>query len=216
MFGIHDLPLFIAAGLLLNITPGPDMMYIAGRTASQGLKSGLAAVLGICAGCLVHTFAAAVGLSAILMTSAEAFFAVKLIGAAYLVYVGISLLREKEAGALSVDGALPASSAKRVFWQGFLTNVLNPKVALFFLAFLPQFIAADSPDKPIAFVLLGVIFIANSLFVTVGFALLVAYARNRVSADSRASSRIVLWLNRSCGALFLAVGVKLAFTERPV
>jgi len=212
MFGIHDLPLFIVAGLLLNITPGPDMLYIAGRTASQGLRSGIAAVMGICSGCLVHTFAAAIGLSAILKTSAEAFFVVKLIGAAYLIYVGVSLLREKDAGSLQVNAALPKATVQRVFWQGFLTNVLNPKVALFFLAFLPQFIATDSGDKAIAFVVLGVIFIFNSLFVTVGFAMLVARARERM----RASSRLVLWLNRSCGALFLALGIKLAFTERPV
>ncbi len=212
MFGIHDLPLFIVAGLLLNITPGPDMLYIAGRTASQGLRSGIAAVMGICAGCLVHTLAATIGLSAILKTSAEAFLVVKLIGAAYLVYVGVSLLREKESGSLQVNAALPTTTVQRVFWQGFLTNVLNPKVALFFLAFLPQFIATDSSDQAIAFVLLGVIFIFNSLFVTVGFAILVARARDRM----RASSRLVLWLNRSCGALFLALGIKLAFTERPV
>jgi threonine/homoserine/homoserine lactone efflux protein len=212
MFGIHDLPLFILAGLLLAVTPGPDLLYIAGRTASQGFRSGLAAVMGISAGCLVHTFAAAIGLSAILTASAQAFLVVKLIGAAYLVYVGLSMLREKEGSALEVNAALPAANVKRVFWQGFLTNVLNPKVALFFLAFLPQFIHTDSPDKAIAFVLLGIIFIFNSLFVTVTFALMVAKARRKV----RASSRIALWLNRSCGALFLALGIKLALSERPV
>lgn len=212
MFGIHDLPLFIAAGLLLNITPGPDMLYIAGRSAAQGFRGGLAAVMGIMSGCLVHTFAAAIGLSAILKTSAEAFLLVKLAGAAYLVYVGVALLREKEAHGMEGDSALPPATIRRVFWQGFLTNALNPKVALFFLAFLPQFIATDSGDQAVAFVLLGVIFIFNSLFVTVSFAWLVAHAHNRM----RASARAALWLNRSCGALFLALGVKLAFTERPV
>ncbi len=214
MFGIHDLPLFIAAGLLLNITPGPDLLYIAGRTASQGFRSGAAAVAGICAGCLVHTFAAAIGLSAILMTSAEAFIVVKLIGAAYLVYVGISMLREKQTMDRGIDASLPQASVARVFWQGFFTNVLNPKVALFFLAFLPQFIAADSSDKPIAFIVLGVLFIANSVFVDLGFAFVVARVRSKVKV--RAASSLALWLNRSCGALFLALGVKLALTERPV
>lgn len=168
MFGIHDLPLFILAGLLLNITPGPDMLYIAGRTASQGFRSGLAAVMGINAGCLVHTFAAAIGLSAILTTSAEAFFVVKLVGAAYLVYVGISLLLQKQpdGAALDISSTLPSKTTRQAFWQGFLTNVLNPKVALFFLAFLPQFISADSTTKPVALVVLGIIFIFNSLFVT--------------------------------------------------
>jgi threonine/homoserine/homoserine lactone efflux protein len=216
MFGIHDLPLFILAGLLLNITPGPDLLYIAGRTASQGFRSGLAAVMGINAGCLVHTFAAAIGLSAILTTSAEAFFIVKLVGAAYLLYVGISLLREKasDSAALEISSTLPPKTIRQAFWQGFLTNVLNPKVALFFLAFLPQFIAADSATKPAAFVLLGIIFIFNSLFVTVSFAALVAQVRTR--ARFRHSSRIALWLNRSCGALFVAVGVNLALSEKPI
>ncbi len=214
MFGIHDLPLFILAGLLLNITPGPDMLYIAGRTARQGFRSGLAAVMGINAGCLVHTFAAAIGLSAILTTSAEAFFAVKLVGAAYLVYVGISLLLEKErAGtSLEISSTLPLKTTRQVFWQGFLTNVLNPKVALFFLAFLPQFISTDSTTKPVAFVLLGVIFIFNSLFVTIGFAALIA----RASARFQSSSRVAFWLNRGCGALFIAIGVKLALTEKNI
>ena len=218
MFGIHDLPLFVLAGLLLNITPGPDMLYIAGRTASQGFRNGLAAVMGINAGCLVHTFAAAIGLSAILTASAEAFFVVKLIGAAYLVYVGISLLLEKQADspALEISDRLPSKTVHQAFWQGFLTNVLNPKVALFFLAFLPQFISADSPTKPAAFVLLGVIFILNSLFVTVSFAALVAQVQIQANARFKHSSRIVLWLNRSCGALFIAIGVKLALTEKSI
>ena len=214
MFGIHDLPLFVLAGLLLNITPGPDMLYIAGRTASQGFRSGLAAVMGINAGCLVHTFAAAIGLSAILTASAEAFFLVKLVGAAYLVYVGLSLLLEKkpDATAPEISRILPSRTIRQVFWQGFMTNVLNPKIALFFLAFLPQFISTDSASKPAAFVLLGVIFIVNSLFVTVGFAALVAQAHARFQH----STRVVVWLNRCCGALFIAIGVKLALTEKPI
>jgi threonine/homoserine/homoserine lactone efflux protein len=159
----------------------------------------------------VHTVAAAFGLSAVLQTSAAAFMVVKLIGAAYLVYVGLSLLREKSAKALDIDATLPSASVSRIFGQGFLTNVLNPKVALFYLAFLPQFIDVDSPDKTLAFLVLGLVFIFNSLIVTIGFAWLVATARRRV----RASSSVVLWLNRGCGALFLAVGIKLALTERP-
>ena len=214
MFGIHDLPLFVLAGLLLNITPGPDMLYIAGRTASQGFRSGLAAVMGINVGCLVHTFAAAIGLSAILTASAEAFFLVKLVGAAYLVYVGITLIIEKQnnGAAMQISSSLPSKTTHQAFWQGFLTNVLNPKVALFFLAFLPQFISTDSASKPAAFVLLGVIFIVNSLFVTVGFAALVAQAHARFQH----STRVVVWLNRCCGALFIAIGVKLALTEEPI
>ena len=136
MFGTHDLALFIVAGLLLNITPGPDMIYIASRTASQGLRAGVAAILGINAGCLVHTLAAAIGLSALLQTSAQAFTIIKLIGAVYLLYVGVTMLLERRSDSTdhASDGAavLPLADSKRIFWQGFLTNVLNPKVALFF------------------------------------------------------------------------------------
>lgn len=218
LFGIHDLPLFILAGLILNITPGPDMLYIAGRTASQGFRSGLAAVMGINAGCLVHTFAAAIGLSAILTASAEAFFIIKLVGAAYLVYVGIALLLEKQTNpdALEISNVLPSKTVRQAFWQGFLTNVLNPKVALFFLAFLPQFISADSTAKPAAFVLLGLIFIFNSLFITVGFAALVMQVHKQARRKFGNASRAVLWLNRSCGALFIAIGVKLVISEKPI
>ena len=211
MFGTHDLALFIIAGLLLNITPGPDMIYIASRTASQGLRAGVAAILGINAGCLVHTLAAAIGLSALLQTSAEAFTVVKLVGAAYLFYVGVSMLLEhRRGGDTGAADVLPMAKTRRIFWQGFLTNVLNPKVALFFLAFLPQFIAADSTQKPLAFLFLGCLFIFNATFVVLAFAWMVSKARGRVSS----SSRLAIWLNRGCGALFVGVGIKLALSER--
>ena len=211
MFGTHDLALFIIAGLLLNITPGPDMIYIASRTAAQGFCAGVAAILGINAGCLVHTLAAAIGLSALLMTSVQAFMIVKLIGAAYLFYVGVTMLLErKRSDNAEIIGALPIADGKRIFWQGFLTNVLNPKVALFFLAFLPQFIAADSTQKSLAFLLLGCLFIFNATFVVLAFAWMVSKARGRVSR----SSRLAIWLNRGCGALFVGVGIKLALSER--
>lgn len=216
MFGIHDLPLFILAGLLLNVTPGPDMLYIAGRTASQGFRSGVAAVMGINAGCLVHSIAGAIGFSAILMASVEAFFVVKLVGALYLLYVGVTLLREKEGGGVIISNTLPRKTLRAAFWQGFLTNVLNPKVAIFFLAFLPQFISAESQTKPAAFLLLGIIFIFNSLFVTIGFAAIVAQLQRGASARFKQTSRIALWLNRTCGVLFIAIGVKLALTEKPI
>jgi threonine/homoserine/homoserine lactone efflux protein len=215
MFGIHDLWLFIVAGFLLNITPGPDMAFFGSRTASQGAKSGLAALAGICTGCLVHTAAAAFGLSAILLASANAFLAVKLIGAAYLVYVGTTMLweslKQKSSAGLALDNTMPAAGHRKIFWQGFLTNVLNPKVAIFFLAFLPQFISADSPNKAAAFLILGVLFIVNSCFVTLPLIWFIASARERIHANAK----IGLWLNRMCGALFVGIGIKLAFTERP-
>ena len=141
LFGTHDLYLFVGSGLLLNVTPGPDTLYIVGRSSSQGSRAGAVAALGIGTGALVHICAAALGLSALLAASAAAFTAVKIIGAAYLVYVGISLIRSHSASQsaatpandLPVQGRRRKASMRGIFFQGFLTNVLNPKVALFFL-----------------------------------------------------------------------------------
>lgn len=217
MFGIHDLPLFVIAGLLLNITPGPDMVFSCSRAASQGVRSGMAALAGIYAGCAIHTFAAAVGISAILRTSAEAFFFVKMIGAAYLVFVGIEMLRERtgnNAMALSLDNSLSLAPAKRIFWQGFLTNVLNPKIALFYLAFLPQFISSESTEKSLAFLTLGAIFMFNSIFVTAPLIWFVAKSSAKFKSGNKVGGKLINWLHRSCGALFVVVGIKLALTER--
>ena len=202
MLGTTDLALFVVAGLLLNITPGPDTLYIVGRSASQGWRGGAVAALGISAGLLVHTFAAAVGLSALLAASATAFTVVKWLGAAYLVYVGVSLFF---AGARVEPGArMEMASLRTVFLQGFLTNVLNPKVALFFLAFLPQFVDAAAPSKPLAFVFLGLVFIFNGTL----WNLLVAWSAARVMRLDRAG-RVSRWLNRVLGALFVYLGVRL-------
>jgi threonine/homoserine/homoserine lactone efflux protein len=210
MFGIHDLGLFIVSGLLLNLTPGVDFLYVLGRGATRGFGAGVWAALGIGAGCFVHITAAALGLSAVLASSAAAFTVVKWIGAAYLVYVGISMLKQRTRLSVSLPRAPEQRSMMQVFWQGFATNVLNPKVALFFLAFVPQFIDAHSPTKVQAFLLLG------TLFNTTGtlWNMLVAWASASLARQLDAASRIGLWLNRSLGALFLALGVKLALSER--
>lgn len=207
MLGIHDLPLFIISGLLLNITPGADSLYIATRSASQGVKAGIAAALGIGAGCFVHIFAAALGLSAILAASSTAFAVVKYAGAAYLVYVGISMLRSKPASAQAVGG-LPAAPLRTIFAQGFLTNVLNPKVALFFLAFVPQFIEPSAPSKALAFIVLGTIFNFNGTL----WCLFLAWATARVGA-MRTSRRAAAWLGRVVGGLFVLLGIRLALAK---
>lgn len=208
MTGIHDLWLFVLSGLLLNMTPGVDTLYIVGRSTAQGFRAGAVAALGIGAGCVVHTLAAALGLSAILATSATAFMVVKWIGAAYLVYLGVTLLvtRSHKGAALA---SAPASLT-RIFAQGFLTNVLNPKVALFFLAFLPQFIAADAPHKALAFVLLGAIFNCNGTL----WNLLVAWSASGLGRRLAAGGGMVTWLNRVLGGLFVTLGVRLALSER--
>jgi RhtB (resistance to homoserine/threonine) family protein len=212
MFGIHDLTLFIVSGLLLNIMPGPDSLLIMARSATQGWRAGVAAALGIGAGTMVHVLAAAVGLSALLATSAAAFNVVKWVGAAYIVWCGIGMLRARLKGAPG-NATLPAPAPlpyRRIFAQGFLTNVLNPKVAIFFLAFVPQFIAPETGNKALAFVLLGTLFNINSVPVNSGWALAAAWMA-RHGAVQRGMHR----LDRAAGAMFIAFGLKLAFTDNP-
>jgi threonine/homoserine/homoserine lactone efflux protein len=209
LFGIHDLWLFVLAGLLLNITPGPDTLYIVGRSTTQGFRAGVLAALGIAGGCFVHISAAAIGLSALLAASAAAFTVLKFIGAAYLVYVGITLLREPGNAKPNASG-IPAAPLKRIFWQGFLTNALNPKVALFFLAFLPQFIDTSSPGKTAAFLLLGLIFNVNGTL----WNIFVAWATVSFKRVFSSGSSAGLWINRSIGAIFVGLGIKLALSER--
>jgi threonine/homoserine/homoserine lactone efflux protein len=205
MFGTTDLALFVVSGLLLNITPGPDTLYILGRTASQGWRGGAVAALGIGAGLFVHTLAAVVGLSALLAASATAFTIVKWVGAAYLVYVGVSLLLARPAIQPPAP-ALRAAGRQTVFLQGFLTNVLNPKVALFFLAFLPQFVDSGAPNKALAFLFLGLVFNFNGTL----WNLFVAWSAARVVGSFNSSGRFALWLNRTVGALFVYLGIRLA------
>jgi len=208
MLGTHDLALFVLSGLLLNLTPGPDTLYIVGRSATQGWRAGSVAALGICAGIFVHIAAAAAGLSALLAASSSAFMVVKIAGAAYLVYVGISLFRKPVA---TVAAAPAPSSAllRTVFVQGFLTNVLNPKVALFFLAFLPQFVQAEAPSKAAAFLFLGLIFNLNGTL----WNLVVAWSSARVGSGLTGNTRFARWFNRCVGGLFVWLGLRLGFSE---
>ena len=210
MFGIHDLPLFVLSGLLLNILPGPDSLLIMTRSATQGWRAGCAAALGIGAGTMVHILAAALGMSALLATSATAFTVVKLVGAAYILWMAAGLLMSRKKGGAGVPVALPALPCRRIFAQGFLTNVLNPKVALFFLAFVPQFIGVDAPNKALAFVILGAIFNFNGMLWCAALAVTTAKASERIKLDPTVS----LWLNRATGGLFVWLGVKLALSKQ--
>jgi threonine/homoserine/homoserine lactone efflux protein len=210
MLGIHDFWLFIISGLLLNVTPGPDMAYIVGRSVQLGWRGGVMAALGISTGCLSHVFAAAIGLSALLLASATAFTAVKWLGAAYLCYVGLTMLlsraRPADETAARERGTVALS---RVFWQGALTNVLNPKVALFFLAFLPQFVDAEAAHKALAFLALGLIFIFNGTLWCVSVAIVAARASGRV----KKSGRMMDFVNRGLGALFVCLGARIALAH---
>lgn len=209
--GIHDLWLFILAGALLNVTPGPDMALVIARSTQHGPRAGIAAALGIGVGTFFHIAAAAVGISALILASAWAFTAVKWVGALYLIYLGIQTLRAtfgKPQAAAPLVAAAPASLAQ-IFRQGVLTNALNPKVAIFFLAFLPQFVDADAPSTAMAFLTLGLIFdVVGTLW-----NVLVALAAGWLAATAP-SQRLKLWLERGIGALFVGVGVKLALSGR--
>ncbi len=203
--GIQDIGLFIVAGLVLNITPGPDTLLIVSRSSAGGWRSGAAAALGIGAGCLVHTLAAAIGVSALIAASADAFAAIKWLGAAYLLYLGVRLLFLR-----SSAGGEPSptrdTAARSSFVQGLLTNVLNPKVALFFLAFLPQFVDPGASDKAVPLVWLGLIFNANGLLWNLLVAWLAARSLQRFSRATAARR----WFDRALGALFVALAARLA------
>jgi threonine/homoserine/homoserine lactone efflux protein len=215
---LDQLLLFIAAGLLLNLTPGPDVLYVVSNALRGGARVGMVAALGITAGCFVHIFAAAVGVSALMAASTTAFTVLKWVGAAYLVYVGVRLLLSKassaiqfEADNLITERARGKDSLIAVFLGGFWTNALNPKVALFFLAFLPQFIAPSVVNKPLAFLLLGLLFNFNGMWVNFGWALAAAWMARRVDAVQRGMH----WLDRVASAMFMGFGVKLALTDNP-
>ena len=222
--GVEHLGLFVMAGIVLNLTPGVDVLYVVTQAARGGRRAGVAAALGIVAGCFVHVGAAALGLSALIAASSTAFAALKYLGAAYLMWVGWTLLHTRFAllsVAVSADGirAGGQKSLIKIFTNGFWTNVLNQKVALFFLAFLPQFIAPDAAHKTLAFVLLGLVFNLNSLWVNLGFAWLGASLGNALSTAR--SPRWVgwqgklHWLERTAGAMFIAFGLKLALSDNP-
>ncbi|MFN3738504.1 LysE family translocator [Hydrogenophaga sp.] len=207
---LPQLLLFIAAGWLLNLTPGPDVLCIVNHALRGGVRPGVVAALGIVSGCFVHVVAAAVGVSALLATSATAFTVLKWVGAAYLVFMGVRLLRSRPSP-LAVAPALAVPSLWRVYQRGFLTNVLNPKVALFFLAFVPQFIPPDAPHKAWTFLVLGLIFNLNSLPINLGYAWLAAWAARRLDAVQKAMH----WLDGLAGLMFLGFGLRLAMTDHP-
>lgn len=212
---IDQLTLFIAAGILLNLTPGPDVLYIVSNALRQGARAGVVAGLGITAGCFVHIAAAALGVGALLATSALAFTVLKWLGAAYLLWMGVRMLfsRTSSGGVIAAAQACqPApASLRRIFVGGFWTNVLNPKVAIFFLAFVPQFIAPGTEKKTLAFALLGILFNLNAIPVNVGWALAAAWLARRATLVQRGMH----WLDRAAGAMFVGFGLQLALSGAP-
>jgi RhtB (resistance to homoserine/threonine) family protein len=210
---LSHLLIFIAAGWLLNLTPGPDVFYIVTNALRSGARAGIVAGLGITAGCFVHIGAAALGVSTLLATSAHAFTVLKFIGAAYLLYIGLRMLFSKASPTrdlVAMAASAQPRNLKAVFLGGFWTNVLNPKVALFFLAFVPQFIAPDVDNKALAFVLLGVLFNINAIPVNSAWALAGAWMARRSAVQKG-----MHWLDRIAGAMFIGFGIKLALSDAP-
>ena len=208
MFGTQNLWLFVASGILLNLTPGQDTLYILGRSIAQGRRAGVLSVLGIVTGSFVHTVAAAFGLSAILATSASAFAIVKWTGAAYLTYLGVRMILQRSDTAerpIHFDQESPWA----IYRAGFLTNLLNPKVALFFMAFLPQFVAPSTDSRIVAFLFLG------ALFMTTGtlWCLVLAWFGSAMSGRLRTNPSFAVRLRRATGALFVGLGVRLAVSK---
>lgn len=211
MFGIHDLWVFIPSGILFNLAPGPDVLYVLSRSASHGVRGGIVAACGIGTGCFVHILAAAIGLSALLAASATAFTVVKLLGAAYLVYTGARMLLSWNGKAAQAQDAPrpPRRGLRGVYVQGFFTNALNPKVALFFLAFVPQFIDPASPDKAWAFVCLGLILDLTGTTCN----MLLAWSAARLAAGLGRGGRLGGLLTKGAGALFVLLGIRLALAD---
>ena len=204
MVDLHSFFLFLAAGLALNFTPGPDMLYVAARGASEGRTAGIASALGIGAGTLVHITLVALGLAALLAAVPVAYLLVRIAGAAYLIYLGVRAIRSRSS--LTLQDIEPAP-LPTVFTQGVVTNVLNPKVALFFLAFLPQFVDPARGNPVTQIVFLGLVFDLTGTLVNLG----VAVGASRAASRLRQASRAGEILQKLTGALFVGLGLRLAF-----
>jgi len=198
--------MFALTGLLLNLTPGNDMVYVMARGSGQGTKAGVISAIGIGAGCIVHILAAVIGLSALVAQSATAFDIIKYLGAAYLVYLGAKSLFSKE-HSIKIEQNLKRLSYKKIFWQGFITNVLNPKVALFFLAFLPQFVNINKGNTSMQILFLGTWFDLVGTIVNV----LVAVLFGKMGVWLSKSPTFIQCQQRITGTILITLGIKVAF-----
>lgn len=205
MFGIENYIGFIIAGLMLNITPGSDTMYILTRSISQGTKAGVYSVLGISTGGLIHTIFASFGLSVILAKSALAFMIVKYVGVGYLVYLGIRMIIEKNNFFDNNSQKFESTDLAKIYRQGVLTNILNPKVALFFLAFMPQFINPEIAHGTIPFLLLGLTFVTTGTL----WCLFLAYSSSLVTKTLRNNSQIAKFMQKVSGLVYIGLGLRI-------
>lgn len=208
MPALETIVLFVAATLLLNVTPGPSIAYVMSRTFGQGRKAGIVSALGLGTGSLLHAIGATLGLSAVIAYSPLAYAVVTYVGAAYLVYLGVSLLRQRTT--MVADAGPPPVSLRRVYWQGVLTEVLNPKIALFFLSFLPQFVDPTRGSLAGQTLFFGLLFHVtgvpiNMLIAVAGSAIAAVFSRNPLLEGIRQ------WLS---GMVLIGLGVRLALSER--
>jgi len=200
--------LFVGVAWALIIAPGPDMLYVITRGMAHGPKAGILSAVGVICGILVHTTAAAFGLTLILQTSAFAFLAVKYVGAAYLMYLGVKAWQDKSTFSLQTQTSVVSSRA--VFWQGVLSNVLNPKIAIFFLAFLPQFVDKGNSQVTLQMVILGLTF----AFFGLCFLLVVGYSSGAIGGWLTGRPHYAKFLQRLAGGILIGLGIPLALTER--
>ena len=207
MLDVNSLLLFMTATIILNITPGPDMLYVIARSVGQGRAAGIASSLGIAAGCFVHILAVTFGLASLMMAVPAAYEIIKYAGAAYLIYLGIRILITRQTK--NTETPIEEASLRKIFLQGVITNVLNPKVALFFLAFLPQFVHREN-NVAAQIIFLGVLFNTSGTLVNVTVALVASYTG--VQFKTRiGNSSVFRWLT---GGVFIGLGVRLALLER--
>jgi threonine/homoserine/homoserine lactone efflux protein len=207
MFGTQNYLAFLFSGILLNITPGQDTLYIIGRSIAQGKKAGLLSAFGIGTGALCHTLFTALGLAALLAVSPITFDAIKYVGSAYLIYLGFRIFLSKANIFEENEIRKKTIRDSKIFVQGFLTNLLNPKVALFFLAFLPQFVNPVDNYGVFTFLFLGFTFVFTGTI----WCLLVAIFSSSVTKFLRTDKKVSFLLNKACGILFIALGIKILF-----
>ncbi len=209
MFDIDNFYLFLTVSILINLSPGPDMIYTAARSLSQGIKAGVFSALGIFAGCLAHTTAAVFGLSKIIEESVLLFSIIKYAGAAYLIYLGLRSFLSRKKTKKEID-ALPLLTGQKIFFQGMLTNILNPKVAVFFLSFLPQFINPQSNYLKEQIAFLGLWFDVQGTIILIIVASAVGAFKNMLQKNTA----IWNWQAKITGLILIGLGVKMFFTKK--
>jgi len=210
MTGIVHFETFLLAGILLNLTPGNDTIFILVKSIGQGKKAGIVSALGIATGSFGHTMLAAFGLSVIIAKSIVLFNIIKYLGAAYLLYLGYQMLTNKTP--LNIDGNIETRSADylKIYRDGFLTNIFNPKVALFFIAFLPQFIDPTYRHTVVPFLLLGATFITTGTT----WCMILALFASGIFAKLKSNRKVSSFINKLCGITLVALGIKIALTDR--